>query len=161
MLKATLLRTQDDKTCTLGLLIIHGSGMTFCTLEEPWKDNKRGISCIPNGTYKVVPHGWEAASKVRFKRAYRLLGTEPRTAILIHRGNTVDDIEGCILVGTNHGTLRGKAAVLNSEKAMNALRGIIGQKEFTLEIKGFQKEEPVPAKPTRLAWWQRLTNRKA
>ena len=26
----------------------------FVTLELPWKDNQKDISCIPAGTYKVV-----------------------------------------------------------------------------------------------------------
>jgi hypothetical protein len=145
MIRATLTRFQDDGDCTLGKLEV--KGRVFCTLEEPWKDNKRSISCIPAGTYRVVPHGWEPGTKVRFKRAYRLVGTEPRTAILIHTGNTTADIEGCILVGMQHGVLAGKQAVLYSAPAMEALRELVGRQEFILTIR-FQKEEPRPSAPT-------------
>ncbi len=159
MLKAKLTRFSDDGTCTLGQLEI--GGIVLRTLEEPWKDNKRGVSCIPTGTYKVVPHGWESDSKVKFKRTYRLTGTAPRTAILIHTGNTTDDIEGCILVGMQHGTLRGKPAVLYSAPAMERLRTMVGRNEFTLIIR-FQKEEQPSPQPT---LWQRVaqlvTKRKA
>lgn len=142
MPNATLTRFSDDGKRTLGILRV--GGLTLCTLEEPWRDNRTGVSCIPTGIYRVVPHGWAEGSKVRFKRAYRLVGTEPRTAILIHTGNTVNDIKGCILVGMKHGTLAGMAAVLHSGAAMNALRDVLGQKEFTLTIR-FQKEEPRPS----------------
>jgi len=127
------------------------------TLEEPWKDNKRGISCIPEGTYKVVPHGW-GNERVRFKRAYRLTGTAPRTAILIHTGNTTDDIEGCILVGGAHGALNGKQAVLYSLPAMERLRTLVGKNSFELTIR-FQKEEPRHVVAERRTLWQRLFNK--
>lgn len=130
----TLRRLKDNRKATRGEMVV--DGITLHTLEEPWRDNQKSISCIPAGTYDVVPHGWELDSPFRFKRVYRLLGTEPRTAILIHAGNTVDDIEGCILVGTHLGTLNGKEAVLNSRNAMVFLRDFMGQKEFTLVIEG-------------------------
>jgi len=71
---------------------------------------------------------------VKFKQAYRLEGTSPREAILIHAGNTTDDIEGCILVGMSKGQLRGKDAVLASRPAMDYIRTIIGNNAFELKI---------------------------
>ena len=152
VLNATLTRVSDDNGSTVGTLKI--GDVEFVTLEEPWRDNQRGVSCIPAGTYRVVPHGWDAGNKsgLRFKRAYRLLGTEPRTAILIHAGNTVDDIEGCILVGLTVGTLNGKRAVLQSTRAMTQMRDVVGQNEFNLVVCYAQADNS--------KWWQRLFNRK-
>ena len=43
--------TFTDKS-TIGRLFINGE--SFCdTLENPWIDNQRNISCIPEGQYKV------------------------------------------------------------------------------------------------------------
>lgn len=129
----TLKRTSDDGKRTMGQMVVGGT--TLFTLEEPWKDNARGISCVPPGTYPVVPHGW-GGEPVKFKRAYRLTNTGPRVAILIHSGNTTDDIEGCILVGMTKGTLKGKDAVLRSREALDLLRSFIGKNGFTLVIEG-------------------------
>lgn len=129
----TLKRTSDDGKRTMGQMVVGGT--TLFTLEEPWKDNARGISCVPPGTYPVVPHGWDG-EPVKFKRAYRLTNTGPRVAILIHSGNTTDDIEGCILVGMTKGTLKGKDAVLRSREALDLLRSFIGKNGFTLVIEG-------------------------
>jgi hypothetical protein len=161
-LTVTLQRTSDNGKRTRGILTV--GSQTFYTLEEPWKDNRKGISCIPHGTYRVVPHGWEVDSKVKFKRSYRLLNTAPRVAILIHTGNTTDDIEGCILVGMAEGTLAKRDAVLRSVEAMNILRRLIGNNEFIIIIRGVDtppakvedKPAAVPPSPPTLSWWQRL-----
>jgi hypothetical protein len=75
----------------------------------------------------------------RFKDVWRLESVPGRSAILIHAGNTTQDIEGCILVGMNHGELQSKGfgnlrAVLSSRKAINLLRRHIGKNSFTLTI---------------------------
>ena len=130
----TLQRISDNGLRTRGLIKIGLS--TLYTIEEPWKDNQVGKSCVPPGTYNVVPHGWEPGTKLHQKRAYRLLNTEPRSGILIHSGNTVRDIEGCIIVGMKPGTLNGLDAVLQSVAAMDLLRGFMARDPFQLVIKG-------------------------
>jgi hypothetical protein len=101
------------------------------TLEEPWKDNQKGISCIPEGVYRCTPH-----NGAKIQRTWEVTGVPGRGAILIHSGNTTDDIEGCILVGRRLGMLNNKQAVLQSTDALNELRGAIGvNNEFTLTIK--------------------------
>ena len=68
------------------------------TLENPWKDNQRNISCIPEGEYKVrLRLARESASR---DYLHLLVQDVPnRDWILFHRGNTAKDTSGCILVG--------------------------------------------------------------
>ena len=129
-----LQRIDDNGKRTIGQLTVRNK--QFWTIEEPWNNNQIGKSCIPPGVYKVVPHGWESNTKVKRKRCYRLLGTEPRTAILIHEANTTDDIEGCIGPGLLRGEVNGKEGVLKSKPAMELIRGMFGPNKFELEIRG-------------------------
>lgn len=126
----TLKRGFDDGHATLGMLHVPGLDEPIYTLEEPWRDNQRNISCIPTGLYRCTPH-----NGTKFKNVWRLESVPDRTAILIHAGNTVDDIEGCILVGMRHGKLNDKRAVLSSALALQHLRNHIGtQNSFTLHV---------------------------
>lgn len=67
-------------------------GFISTTLERPWKDNKVGVSCIPEGTYtarrdKVGRFTWFAVDKVT-----------GRTNIEFHLGSLPEHSEGCILM---------------------------------------------------------------
>lgn len=64
------------------------------TLELPWLDNQKNISCIPTGVYKVV----KRYSK-KYKHHLHITDVENRTWILIHAGNYHTQILGCVLVG--------------------------------------------------------------
>lgn len=125
-------RLSDDGTCTLGEIQLGATKLY--TLEEPWKDNEQGHSCVPMDSYIVNPHGWEPDTTLHQKRCYELQNVPGRSGILIHSGNTVDDIEGCILVGLSKGVINGKPAVTDSRAAMDVLRGFMAQKQFTLVI---------------------------
>jgi len=126
-----LYRAYNGNDCTLGMLGSNDYDLPpLYTLEEPWKNNERKISCVPKGVYKCVPH-----QGTRFKNVWRLENVPNRDAILIHMGNSVTDIEGCILVGMEHGLLRGKKAVLRSGEAIGIMKQRIGVREtFMLEI---------------------------
>lgn len=135
-MEVVLTRTDSRKDCTLGNLKIMGVGHpTIYTLEEPWQENKQTISCIPKGTYKCVPHNWKSSKAFRFGKVWEVTKVPNRLSILIHAGNTTDDIEGCILVGLSRGDLNGLEAVLESRKAIDMLRSIIGEAGFNLTIK--------------------------
>ena len=88
--------TFSDKS-TIGELFINGERICD-TLENPWLDNQRTISCIPEGEYKVrlrLPR--ESATR---DYVHLLVQEVPnRDWILFHRGNTAKDTSGCILVG--------------------------------------------------------------
>jgi hypothetical protein len=128
-MKLTLQRIYSGDDCTLGVLYSETMQRLCFTLEEPWHNNERKISCVPIGKYKCIPHNSE-----KFRNVWRLENVPGRDGILIHLGNTVADIEGCILVGMIFGKIDGKKAVLNSKNAIRLLQGVIGQKGFDLDI---------------------------
>ena len=75
------------------------NGTLFCpqvflchTIELPWKNNKRNISCIPEGVYEIEPR----FSK-RFKHHLIVKNVTGRSYILFHPANDAKkDLEGCI-----------------------------------------------------------------
>jgi hypothetical protein len=102
---------------TLGSLW-HNNEMLCVTLELPWKDNKRKVSCIPTGTYKVV----RRISK-KYGQHFHITNVPGRTLILIHAANYVTDLLGCIGVGSKYAFIN-KDAILdiaNSKKTMALL----------------------------------------
>jgi hypothetical protein len=88
------------------------------TLELPWKNNKRYISCIPKGTYEVIKR-----DSVKLKKHFHILNVPGRSDILIHIGNYYTQIKGCILVGEEHTDINadGFTDVKSSAKTMAIL----------------------------------------
>ena len=108
-----LIRDTFTKESTIGRLYINGE--SFCdTLENPYINNERNISCIPKGQYKVrLRLARESATR---DYLHLLVQDVPnRSYILFHRGNTAKDTSGCILVGNG----REQNAVNNSRLAMD------------------------------------------
>lgn len=128
MKKLILKRIDSSSECVLGVLELDGKEICK-TLELPWRDNEKVISCIPAGEYKLSPY-----PSSRFGEVYIVNDVPNRTGILIHTGNTASDIEGCILVGDSYGKLNGKRAVLNSRQAFNFIKELLGNEEYMLNI---------------------------
>lgn len=77
---------------TNGLLYNEEGDLLSFTIELPWKDNERRISCIPEGTYRMVKRYSQ-----KFKHHILLEGTSPRELILIHPANNAKkELAGCI-----------------------------------------------------------------
>jgi hypothetical protein len=126
----TLTRGFMSNTVTLGMLKADGENHEpIYTLELPWHQNKRRHSCIPTGVYRCVSYYGS-----RFSDVYQVYEVPGRDAILIHTGNTVDDIEGCILIGLSTGKLKNKPAVLESRKALDVLHRLTKRQGFMLAI---------------------------
>ena len=110
-----LIRDTFSNNSTIGELFINGERMCD-TLENPFINNERNISCIPEGEYKVrlrLPR--ESATR---EYLHLLVQDVPnRDWILFHRGNTSKDTSGCILVGLN----TKQDVVYNSRLAMDLL----------------------------------------
>ena len=108
-----IIRDTFTKESAIGRLFINGE--SFCdTLENPWLDNQRNISCIPEGQYKVrLRLARESATR---DYLHLLVQDVPnRKWILVHIGNYPSQTQGCILVGNG----REQDAVNNSRLAMD------------------------------------------
>lgn len=126
-MNAHLIRLIQDHTHTIGILILEKDGIpifTCNTLELPWLNNKKRISCIPAGQYDVIPH-----VSTKFGNCFWVQNIENRDAILFHAGNTTADTLGCILPGQYGGS--GK--VLNSRVTLKSLLNLC-PKGFKLTI---------------------------
>lgn len=135
---------------TLGQLVV--GGLTLATIERPWIDNPAGPggkareSCVPEGTYAVRSHDGGA-----FRNVWALVNPDlgvwyqpgqipkgqrwGRSAILIHAGNRVRDVVGCIAVGRQHGVINGEPAVILSQLAIGDMRRTLGRDAHTLIIR--------------------------
>lgn len=85
------------ETETLGSIYDPDGNLVAKTMELPWKENKRAISCIPEGSYKVIQ---QPPKPTRQYPYFRLPDVPGRSGILIHRITYVKDLKGCIGVGS-------------------------------------------------------------
>lgn len=84
-------------TETLGSFYNQDGIIIAKTLELPWRNNARSISCIPEGLYYVIKQPPKADRQYPY---FRLPKVEGRTGILIHRITYVSGLKGCIGVGS-------------------------------------------------------------
>ena len=115
MINLLLIRDTFSKESTIGELFLNGERICD-TLENPWQDNQRNISCIPEGIYPVrlrLPR----ESGTRDYIHLLVKDVKDRDYILIHIGNTAKDTSGCILVGLGSQ----QDVVQNSRLAMDLL----------------------------------------
>lgn len=119
---------QDDTVQTLG----HGTvfdGLDkvfeFNTLELPWLQNKRRISCIPSGNYIV-----EKYSSPKFGIVFLFQNVKGRSMIEIHQGNYFSQILGCILAGAGFSDINndGYLDVYSSKVTLGKLLDIMPDK---------------------------------
>jgi hypothetical protein len=132
---AFLIRDYVGKDCVMGTLYLDGE--VFQTLEPPWKDNARNVSCIPSEVYQCdfMPR----SSSGKYRNVYHVKRVQGRSGILIHNGNVVNHTKGCLILGTKRGQLYNQKAVLNSRTAMNKLARILKKQPFNLLILGGQE----------------------
>lgn len=111
------------------------------TLELPWRDNQRNVSCIPEGEYVVRRH-----QSPKFGQTFIILEkhgghVSGRKWILIHQGNYVTDIRGCILVGNDFHDINqdGLKDVVNSKATMAKMLDLLPE-SFELKIREWKTE---------------------
>jgi len=126
-----LTRINESKNQTQGILQINGKGKMYVTLELPYRNNQKNISCIPKGNYKVVKR-----YSNKFSYHFHVQNVENRELILIHYGNYNNQTRGCILVGENFKDLNNdnEIDITNSKNTMLELLTRM-PKEFNLKIK--------------------------
>jgi hypothetical protein len=125
--------TYGDKQVTGRLFVYDDSGkllLSLDTLELAWKDNKRRVSCIPEGEYKVIKH-----VSPKFGECIWFQDVPNRSEILAHRGNYHTDILGCVLLGLYSKDINndGLKDVVSSVRAMRKLLKVVPS-EFTITI---------------------------
>lgn len=102
---------------TNGQLMRNGQRICY-TIELPWRNNQRMISCIPEGRYRLVKRYSQ-----RFKHHIHLQHVPGRTFILFHPFNhAMNEAQGCIapvtrIIGQGRGT--------QSRKAFNRLLQLV------------------------------------
>lgn len=120
----------------------NGVGYTCRTLELPWKDNEKRISCIPDGEYEVIKH-----TSPKFGECFWIQDVPDRSEILIHdKVNFVgsinprtgrSDLLGCIAPFESSMDIDGDGildiAPKSSTVAMKKLLEMLPDK-FTLKI---------------------------
>jgi hypothetical protein len=116
-------------------------GPVICkTMELPWKDNAKNVSCVPEGVYvlkKMAPgfgrdYGYFRFMHVSGRNINHVLGM---STILIHRITYVKDLAGCIGVGGRHVDLNkdGVPDMIDSGKKLQWMYENLPA-EFELEI---------------------------
>ena len=131
---ASLTRHTPEAEQTLGGLVVYcGSDIVFTckTLELPWRENEPFISCIPEGTYKVIPR-----DSTTYGNHWHVQDVTGRSLILIHAGNYHRDTEGCIIVGREILDIDGDGHrdVTSSRKTMRELNNVLQTTCFELRV---------------------------
>ena len=129
---AILIRNENFKTAIRGMLITGKN--TYITLERPWLQNQRNISCIPAGEYECLYF----PKLGKFVDVYYIQKVPGRSGVLIHCGVVVEHSHGCILIGLQKGLVAGKPAIFNSFSARTQFVSDMEKKTFTLKIIGGQ-----------------------
>jgi len=146
-MKALLLRHTDSPAGVFGFLdLLTDSGVRlarYCTAEDDWLNNAPRVSCIPAGIYTC-----QRVVSPKHGNVFEITHVPGRSAILIHSGNTENDVEGCVLVGHQYGALQvadedvpghpvvAKWAVIQSKVALADLMArTAGLSSFQLEVR--------------------------
>ncbi len=87
-----LIRVGSSNRGTFGVLR-HDQIPFALTLERPWVDNQANVSCIPVGHYTC-----QRMRSPKFGDTFEVTQVPNRSHVLFHKGNTVDETHGCILV---------------------------------------------------------------
>jgi len=119
---------------TFGILTYPFDMVPWClTLELPWRNNERDISCIPAGKYDCfVPEDADIHT------VFRLKAVPDRIRIKAHIGCTIDKTLGCILLGRAFGMVHEQPGVQYSRKACEMVIDRLGLgTTFYLEVRDF------------------------
>ena len=126
-MKLTLTRHDMSSEGTFGEIFDPAGKLIACTCERPDNGNQK-MGCIPVGEYEVRPFASPSKGHV-----FLVHDVPKRNMIEIHAGNTIDDTEGCILVGSNFGVVHGKKGIVNSRATLETMLEKYPD-GFTLEI---------------------------
>ena len=109
-LSLELLRVGQSPRGTFGVLR-RGDIPFALTLERPWGDNASQMSCIPAGVYQC-----RKIRSPKFGVTFEVLDVPDRSHILFHKGNTIEDTQGCILIGEEFSGTYEQPRIASSER---------------------------------------------
>lgn len=94
----------------------------YATIELPFLDNQKQISCIPVGDYTVKKR-WS----IKYGNHLEVQNVPNRTYILIHSGNYFTQTKGCVLLGFYHAHLNpdNELDCVNSREALRSLLALL------------------------------------
>lgn len=108
-----LIRDLFAEQATHGRIFVDGSFLSH-SLERPWLENQRKISCIPAGRYRL-----KRRTSLKFGQHLWLQNVPNRDLILIHPANYVRQLEGCIAPGMKKGDV---GTIWDSTRAVNKIK---------------------------------------
>lgn len=125
------LRRTYHKHYTSGVITMPDDS-AIMTLELPWRDNKIGESCIPEGTYVVDRDYTGRQTWYRFRDEQ----VKPRSAIEFHPANKLTQLQGCIAPCMNikGGARTAEPIAVDSIEACKVLLSWFGDDSFYLRI---------------------------
>lgn len=120
-----------------GKLYVTNCDTQFSTVERPWLDNERSISCIPAGTYPLVLGEFRrnTADPSDDYPCFEIHDVPGRNLIKIHVANRPDQVQGCIAIGLGFGVSNGVWSVIHSRAAHQQFMEAMGSHvECEIEI---------------------------
>lgn len=114
--------------------LYHDGELICYTVEQPWRDNRPNVSCVPAGRYKLEAHHSEKYPDT-FAMVNHGLGVyhypadgwtaKDRYSCLIHTANYARQVSGCIGPGHKLFASSGEWMVTRSRLTMGLIRAII------------------------------------
>lgn len=124
-----LIRIADNRIASYGVLI-HDRTPFAVSLERPWRNNERNVSCIPPGTYEC-----RRVKSPRFGETFQVMDVPGRSQILFHKGNIDADTHGCICVGEAFNPVLGKPGITQSGEGFSEFLGLLRMTDrFALSV---------------------------
>jgi hypothetical protein len=119
----TLTRHEYGEQGTRGRLVLP-DGWECLTIELPWRGNRVGKSCVPEGVYDLALRRSgvvERTTNGDYLEGWEVTGVPGRTYIMVHVANVPSELAGCIAVGQRPSTMWGLPAVSNSQRTFDVL----------------------------------------
>ncbi len=118
-----------------GVLCMDGEPLCV-TLELPWRENAKDISCIPAGIY-TCRRTFKRTTKggMEIPETFEIMRVSNRSGVLFHVGNYPHDTHGCILLGTSFATASPDPMICQSTSAFrNFMKEMQEVNDFSLRI---------------------------
>jgi hypothetical protein len=138
MKQMKMIRVADTGKATFSVFLDEGIPFAV-TLERPWMNNQKSISCIPVGKYRVLrcrkSPDYGSQDSPRFGNTFQVFNVPGRGNILFHKGNIAGDTHGCITVGESFDPVSQQDGIVQSGKGFaEFLQRTAEIDEFELEI---------------------------